>query len=85
LLHSAVNAEIIAAKGDYMSTLKLTPDENQLLQELLESALSDLRVEIVSTDRIEYKEALKERKSLIMDMLEKLQKNNRVAVKSAHE
>jgi len=68
-----------------MSTLKLTPDENQLLQELLESALSDLRVEIVSTDRIEYKEALKERKSLIMDMLEKLQKNNRVAVKSAHE
>ena len=68
-----------------MSTLKLTPDENQLLQELLESALSDLRVEIVSTDRIDYKDALKERKSLITDMLEKLQKSNRVAAKSAHK
>jgi len=68
-----------------MSTLKLTPNENQLLQELLESALSDLRVEIVSTDRIDYKDALKERKSLITDMLEKLQKSNRVAAKSAHK
>lgn len=65
-----------------MSALELTPNENQLLQELLESALSDLRVENVSTDRIDYKDALKERKRLMMDMLEKLQKNNKAAAKS---
>jgi len=56
-----------------MSTIELNPKEQQLLQELLESALSELRVEIVSTDRLDYKEALKERKSLMTDILEKLQ------------
>ena len=56
-----------------MSTIELDPKEQQLLQELLESALSELRVEIVSTDRLDYKEALKERKSLMTDILEKLQ------------
>jgi len=65
-----------------MSTLNLTPNEHQLLQELLESALSELRVEIVSTDRIDFKQALKERKQLMTDILEKLQKINLVAVKS---
>lgn len=67
-----------------MSTIGLTPKEQQLLQELLESALSDLRVEIVSTDRIDYKEALKERKHLMADILEKLQQINKVAVNSTH-
>ncbi len=64
-----------------MSTIELALNEHQLLQELLESALSELRVEIVSTDRLDYKEALKERKSLMMDLLEKLQQINMVAVK----
>jgi len=56
-----------------MSTLELNQKEQQLLQEILESALSDLRVEIVSTDRLDYKEALKERKALMTGILEKLQ------------
>ena len=66
-----------------MSTLELAPNEHQLLQDILESALSDLRVEIVSTDRIDYKEALKERKRLMMDLLEKIQQINRVALKTS--
>ena len=64
-----------------MSTLKLSPNEHQLLQDIIESAISDLRVEIVSTDRIDYKEALKERKRLMMNLLEKLQQTNMVAAK----
>lgn len=63
-----------------MSTIELTPSEHQLLKDILESALSDLRVEIVSTDRIDFKEALKKRKGMMMDMLEKLQRTNIVTV-----
>ena len=65
--------EWLLRKEIHMSTIELDPKEQQLLQELLESALSELRVEIVSTDRLDYKEALKERKSLMTDLLEKLQ------------
>ena len=65
--------EWLLRKEIHMSTIELDPKEQQLLQELLESALSELRVEIVSTDRLDYKEALKERKSLMTDILEKLQ------------
>lgn len=66
-----------------MSVLELTPKEHQLLQDILESALSDLRVEIVSTDRLAFKAALKERKLLMMDILEKLQQINVTAENSA--
>ena len=66
-----------------MSVLEVTPKEHQLLQDILESALSDLRVEIVSTDRLAFKAALKERKLLMMDILEKLQQINVTAENSA--
>jgi len=77
--------EQLLRKEINMSTLELSLNEHQLLQDVLESALSDLRVEIVSTDRIDFKEALKKRKQLMMDMLEKLQQINMVALHSAHE
>jgi len=57
-----------------MPTLELTPEEIQLLEETLEYDLSELRMEIVDTDRLEFKSALKHRKELLMGILEKLER-----------
>lgn len=55
-----------------MPTLQLTPDELQLLKDMLENDLSDLRMEITHTDRSDFKDSLKQRKQLMADILEKL-------------
>lgn len=52
-----------------MILLKLSEDEGALLVELLESEISDLRMEIADTDRREYRDMLKRRE----DMMKKLQ------------
>lgn len=55
-----------------MYRLELSPDQQQLLVEVLECCLSDLRVEIVDTDTASYKDYLKERKHLLAELLEML-------------
>ncbi|HOD03732.1 MAG TPA: hypothetical protein PKH92_01695 [Anaerolineaceae bacterium] len=55
-----------------MVRLELSPEQYQLLVELLESCLSDLRMEIVDTDRIDYKDMLKDRKDVLLRLLETL-------------
>ncbi|HQN43089.1 MAG TPA: hypothetical protein PLA25_03065 [Anaerolineaceae bacterium] len=55
-----------------MVRLELSPEQYQLLVELLESCLSDLRMEIVDTDRIDYKDMLKDRKDILLSLLETL-------------
>ena len=55
-----------------MVRLELSPEQYQLLVELLESCLSDLRVEIVDTARIDYKDMLKDRKDILLSLLETL-------------
>jgi len=42
-----------------MSTLELTADESAMLRGILESYLSDLRMEISNTDSMDYREMLK--------------------------
>ena len=60
-----------------MVRLELTQDEKRLLCEIIEADLSDLRVEIVSTDRLDFKSALKHRKELLGSVLEKLQQKGK--------
>lgn len=55
-----------------MVRLELSPEQYQLLVELLESCLSDLRMEIVDTDQIDYKDMLKDRKDILLSLLETL-------------
>jgi len=55
-----------------MVRLELSSEQYQLLVELLESCLSDLRMEIVDTDRIDYKDMLKDRKDVLLSLLETL-------------
>ncbi len=56
-----------------MILLDLTPEERQILAEVLNSYLSDLRMEIVRTDRLEFREQLKVRKGVVLRALAALQ------------
>ncbi|MFQ5889178.1 MAG: hypothetical protein ACE5JR_03895 [Gemmatimonadota bacterium] len=55
-----------------MPSIELTEREAVVLQEVLESYLSDLRMEIADTDRMSFREKLKERKMILLDVLEAL-------------
>ena len=55
-----------------MPKLDLTGPEAELLRELAEEWISDLRGEIGHTDRKDYREALKWKESLLNDILERL-------------
>jgi hypothetical protein len=56
-----------------MKTVCLTPEEQKLLIGIMQCCLSDLRVEITGTDHWEFKRSLRERKAMVIQLLEKLQ------------
>lgn len=56
-----------------MVTLDLDPDERRILREVLESYLSDLRMEIADTDLMDFREMLKERKAVILKAVRSLE------------
>ena len=51
--------------GDDMITLDLGPEEAEVLREVLDSYLSDLRMEMADTDRKDFRDRLKERRNVI--------------------
>jgi hypothetical protein len=51
-----------------MLRLDLTMDEQAVLAELLEAQITELRAEIHSTDKREYKEMLKQRERILKDL-----------------
>jgi hypothetical protein len=55
-----------------MINLDLTGDEQEMLRELLEQRLSDLRMEIADTERMEFRDMLKARKDVIRKVLDAL-------------
>lgn len=57
-----------------MIQINLTPEEIQLLRGLLDTILEDLRVEIHATDKMDYKDMLKERKALLLKLIDALPK-----------
>jgi hypothetical protein len=52
--------------------LDLTTHEQEILREMLEQHLSDLRMEIADTERMEFRDMLKERKEVIRKILDVL-------------
>ena len=56
-----------------MLQLDLTDEEHEILVQLLEESLSDLRMEIADTDQYDYREMLKRRKEAIMKVLQAAQ------------
>jgi uncharacterized protein HemX len=55
-----------------MHTLELSSEEAYVLRETLQSFLSDLRMEIVDTDRKDYRDQLKHRRQLLERVVEAL-------------
>jgi hypothetical protein len=55
-----------------MINLDLTKEENDILATVLESYLSDLRMEIADTDSMDFRESLKKRKDVLKKVLETL-------------
>ncbi len=56
-----------------MITINLTDAEQELLQQILTSALANMDVEIRRTDHLEFKEVLKQRRNVLNEILEKVQ------------
>ena len=58
--------------GDTMIQLDLNDQEREVLIEVLESYLSDLRMEIADTDRMDFRDMLKARKQVLLKVVEML-------------
>ncbi len=54
------------------TTLVLSDQEKEVLAEALDSYLSDLGMEITDTDRMDYREKLKTRRTVIQKILKEL-------------
>ena len=55
-----------------MAKLTLTGKEEWMLMKILESYLSDLRMEVADTDRKEYRDELKEEEAFLKELIAKL-------------
>ena len=55
-----------------MAQITLNNDETLMLKGILESYLSDLRMEVADTDRKEYRDELKVEEAFLKDMIDKL-------------
>jgi hypothetical protein len=60
-------------KGEMaMAQLEFTDEEQQVLKELLEEDLSDLRMEVSNTHNVEFRETLKHKEQVLKAILERL-------------
>lgn len=57
-----------------MKQIELTDNESQVLAEILESYISDLKTERVHTDKREWRLEFKEREALVIDLLNRIKK-----------
>jgi hypothetical protein len=55
-----------------MITLQLEPHQAEMLNEILQSFLGDLRMEIAHTDSMDFREELKKREVLLKDLIGRL-------------
>ena len=55
-----------------MLELDLNEEEQSILKMVLESYLSDLRMEIADTDSYDFRQGLKERKAVLIKVIEAL-------------
>ncbi len=54
-----------------MTTLQLEPEETAMLCDILESYLSDLRMEIADTDQMDFREKLKKKADFIRTVIDR--------------
>jgi hypothetical protein len=62
----------VAERRCIVINLELNDAEMKAMDEVLESYLSDLRMEIADTDRADFRKGLKEKKALLVSVLERV-------------
>jgi hypothetical protein len=62
-----------ATGGEHDISLDLSAEEREILQQVLETEFSDLRMEIAGTDSFDYRERLKRRKEVLRKVLDAVQ------------
>jgi hypothetical protein len=65
----------LRTRGIIMSPINLSDKEQQLLIELLEEEIPELRDEIFHTDDHDYRETLKEKEEALKGLLKRLKEN----------
>ncbi|KMQ51777.1 hypothetical protein CHISP_1273 [Chitinispirillum alkaliphilum] len=55
-----------------MASIDLNKEERDVLAEILENTLSDLRMEIPHTDSPFYKDSLRSKKAVVLSIIQKL-------------
>jgi hypothetical protein len=64
--------ELPVLNGGSMYDLTITEDDRQLLLDILNCCINDLKDEIVHTDRLDYRQGLKNRREAITMLEERL-------------
>ncbi|MBD3274520.1 MAG: hypothetical protein GF372_04380 [Candidatus Marinimicrobia bacterium] len=59
-----------------MAHIHITSEENQILIAVLQSYLSDLRMEIADTDQYEFRQNLKRQKEILLRILDSLSRQD---------
>jgi len=65
-------AELLEGRRIIMTRLELDPAETGMLREVLESFLSDLRLEVADTEKMAFREGLKKKEVFLKDVLTRL-------------
>jgi hypothetical protein len=68
-------------KEGTMVHLHLEPTDAEVLRMVLESYLSDLRMEIADTDSMDYREKLKERKKVLRSIVTEIREGQNAGVR----
>ncbi len=55
-----------------MIQIELSNEESEILKEILEGYLSDLRMEIADTDKMDFREKLKKKEVFIKDLIQRI-------------
>jgi hypothetical protein len=64
--------ELLPTQGGAVVRIELRAEEVEMLREILQSYLGELRMEIAGTDRMEFREHLKLREVFLKDLLVRL-------------
>ncbi len=57
-----------------MIRIELTSEKGEMLQEIISAYLSDLRMEIVGTENMDFRENLKKKEEFLNEILRRLEK-----------
>jgi hypothetical protein len=74
-----MRAALVATKEGLMIRFEMTEEEAIVVQTVIERYLYHLQVEIMHTDRREFRDALKEREQFLKKIIERLKSENLAA------